>query len=167
MADTNRAAPAKSFFLHFLCLWKFRYQFCRLGKNHLPAAIATRGLCWPRDAGLAEPSSLHWRAFRKEGNCPFYPSHYLIWAQSLKSGWKDSWHTEEQHPDGSPLSFGWQGALSKNIPAAPVAQKDVKSNRQSWPFPVLILTPVPLMEQTLDYFQYKASGWTSPVQTLK
>lgn len=120
----------------------------------------------PEMLAWLQSSSLPWTGFRKEGNGPFYPSHYLTWDQNLKAGWKDSWHTEEEHPDGSPLSFGWQGALSKDFPAAPVAQEEMKSNRQSWPFPILILTPVPL-EQTLDYFQHKASGSTPPVQTLK
>lgn len=67
-ADIAASVPDKSFCFHCLSLWKFRKQFCRLGKKHLLAAWPLEDSAGPAMLALPQSSSLLWTSFRKEGN---------------------------------------------------------------------------------------------------
>lgn len=127
--------------------------------------ISTRGLRWHSDGGFAPvPISSPVDKLQKGRKWAttgwFYLPHYNILAQNLRTGWKDSWCTQWKQTAGSPLSFGWQGALSKDLHAAPGAQEDqVQYTKWSFPnsysctiaFDGAEVTPLPRQSFTLNF----------------
>lgn len=148
---------AKSFCFHFLSLWKLGKQFCRLGKeNHLLVVPPLEDSAGTAMLALLQPSSVDKLQNGRKSPILSTPLHDL---GSESFNWLEGFLTYRVQINWW-FTFGWQGAVRKHIHAAPVAREDMKSNRQSWPFPILALSALPLMEWSLDHFQYFSLNFT-------
>ena len=165
MAEADIAAPDKSFCFHFLSLQKFRKQFCRLGKNHLLAASPLEDSAGTAMLALLQSSSpLLWTSFRKEGNG--LPQADFI-CHTTSFGLRILKLMVGKIPDIQSKKHQWwftsvlwlTRCSSQRYSWGPcgTGRHEVKYTKLTFPNSYT-LASLPLMEQTLDYLQYKASG---------